>query len=330
MKLNSILPILYAAALFTVIRVANDIPIDSNYLSHSPLFIAIELTGLIVGCYVSFFFFRKLIRYSVVHCVPPLIEYACVAVFPLLLALLVIFLSHGGDVGLLRDVVIPVVVVSLMSLWLYSGMKSGFLARSVDEQRLKNEIMRNEYMQAELQLLRAQYHPHFLFNMLNAIYFTIDEDNVKARETVEHLANLLRGQLYTGDEKIKIRREVEAMKSYVALQKVRFGDSISVYMDIDSSLGEEMIYPHLFMPLIENAFKHCGGDSFVSFTLSREPAGIVFRVVNSTGEIKGNSDGGKGLDNLRRRLELLYPGDCHRFVAVPNGKIFTAELMLRL
>ncbi|MDE6457830.1 MAG: histidine kinase, partial [Muribaculum sp.] len=177
----------------------------------------------------------------------------------------------------------------------------------------------------------AQYHPHFLFNMLNTIYFTIDESNERARDSVEHPANLLRGQLYDGDEKIEIDREISAVRSYVALAGMRFGDKLSLKMNVDSCLTGVTVYPHLFLPLIENAFKHCGGDNSIAVDICVIGGGEVsLTVLNSVGGESHERDGGVGLKNLRRRLDLLYPGSRHKLEIERGDKTFMVTLRLKI
>ncbi len=331
MKLNTIIPVIYGMALFAVIRLANDIMVGGNYLKHSATFIFIELAGVFIGCYVSFFLFVRFIKYSCDRGVAVWKESVAVLLYSLIVTFSLILTTHDFDADFLRDIIIPMTVVPLMSLWLYSNMKSSYLSTLYDEQRLKNEMMKGERMQSELQMLRAQYHPHFLFNMLNTIYFTIDESNERARDSVEHLANLLRGQLYDGDEKIEIDREISAVRSYVALAGMRFGDKLSLKMNVDSCLTGVTVYPHLFLPLIENAFKHCGGDNSIAVDICAIGGGEVsLTVSNSVGGESHERGGGVGLKNLRRRLDLLYPGSRHKLEIERGDKTFMVTLRLKI
>ncbi|MDE6190651.1 MAG: histidine kinase [Muribaculum sp.] len=331
MKLNTIIPVIYGMALFAVIRLANDMMVGDNYLKHSATFIFIELAGVFIGCYVSFFLFVRFIKYSCDRGVAVWKESVAVLLYSLIVTFSLILTTHDFDADFLRDIIIPMTVVPLMSLWLYSNMKSSYLSTLYDEQRLKNEMMKSERMQSELQMLRAQYHPHFLFNMLNTIYFTIDESNERARDSVEHLANLLRGQLYDGDEKIEIDREISAVRSYVALAGMRFGDKLSLKMNVDPCLTGVTVYPHLFLPLIENAFKHCGGDNSIAVDICAIGGGEVsLTVLNSVGGESHERDGGVGLKNLRRRLDLLYPGSRHKLEIERGDKTFMVTLRLKI
>lgn len=297
MRKNIFLPLLFAVILFLMIRLTNDLPTRAHYLTHSWRFIAIELTGVVAGSFVCDYLTRKWIGITVRRNIGLLSEYGVVILVPTGMCIAVMAMSH--DVSLakeLPDLVIPIVITVLMSIWLYLTMKSWFLNKLYAESRLK--------------LLRAQFHPHFLFNMLNTIYFTIDEENVKARDTVENLSNLLRSQLYEGDKKVTLEREVSALNSYLELCRMRFGDSIEITSTIDLKNGWEEIHPHLLLPLVENAVKHSDGNPRrVTVRLMQDKDSIGLFVENTVSLHKAatNDESGLGLANLKSMLKLLYP-----------------------
>ncbi|MDE7421041.1 MAG: histidine kinase [Muribaculaceae bacterium] len=296
MRKNLFLPLLFAVILFLMIRLTNDLPTRVHYLSHSWRFIAIELTGVVAGSFVCDYLARKWISITISRNIGLLSEYGVVIMVPTVMCISVMAMSH--DVSLakeLPDLIIPIVITVLMSIWLYLTLKSRFLNKLYAESRLK--------------LLRAQFHPHFLFNMLNTIYFTIDEKNVKARDTVENLSNLLRSQLYEGDRKVTVEREVSALNSYLELCRMRFGFSIEIISKIDLRKGWEEIHPHLLLPLVENAVKHSGGNPRrVTVRLMQDKDSIELFVENtvSLNNVDSNDESGLGLSNLRMMLQFLY------------------------
>lgn len=298
MRKNVFLPLLFAAILFMMIRLTNDLPTRSHYLSHSWSFIAIELAGVVAGSFVCDYLGRKWIQFTTRQNIGALPEYGAVIMVPTCICIAVMSLSH--DVSLskeLPDLVIPIVITALMSIWLYLTLKSQFI----------NKL----YLEYRLKLLRAQFHPHFIFNMLNTIYFTIDEKNVKARDSVENLSNLLRSQLYERDMMVTIEREVSALNSYLDLCKIRFGESLEIVSQTDIRSGSEEIHPHLLLPLVENAVKHSGGNPrSVTITLIQDSDSIDLFVENSISErpVDSKEESGLGLANLRNMLQLLYPG----------------------
>lgn len=335
MKRKYIFPILYAAILFLVIRIANDVPNGYNYLNHTCLFMLIEILGVVGSCYLLFWLGSKWVVWCLNHKCPSWVEFFFVMVVPMTMAVLVCCCSHG--VMCLYEVpalVIPVVVTVLMSLWLYLSMKYSYVEHMYSEQCLRNAAIRSEQLKTEMQLLRSQFHPHFLFNMLNTVYFRIHEDNAEARETVEHLANLLRRQIYSGSGAVPVSDEISTMNSFIELARLRLGDKLNLEVDIDSGLGSELVHPYLFIPLVENAFKYCGGSYCIIIRLLRICGGLEFYVKNTVDTFSpkfGNGQGdGQGLKNLRRRLALAYPDRRHVLDVMPSENEFTVKLQIMI
>lgn len=336
MQKKYIFPLFYAAILFLVIRIANDVPNGLWYFEHNQAFVFTEVVGVVINCYLGSWLVRRWLMWCMVHRYPLLVEYGCVVIVIVVMFFSVVFMSHGlGVFHELRSMLIPVQVTILMSIGLYLFVKFAYIERLYHEQLLNNERILNNQLKTEMSLLRTQFHPHFLFNMLNTIYFSIDENNNKARTTVEHLSNLLRCQLYQGEEKITIEREISALISYVELVRIRFGDKLKMSVDIDPQLGNQLVHPHIFMPLIENAFKHCGGEYIIDIKMTSIKGGITLEVSNSVAPvekddaIKSNT-GGLGLRNLRKRLSLLYPGNQHCLELSTTETTFSVMLLLRL
>ena len=306
-----LLPLLYGLTLFLLIRLAVDIPSGYNYFAHTWTFIAIEITGVIVGGYLFFYLATKWIAYCNRRQTFPWFEYLMAAFTPGLLAVAVMALSHGFSLlADLRNLIIPLMITVLISFGIYLAMKNHSINKLYTESLLNEQKARTAETELELQLLRNQYHPHFLFNMLNTIYFTVDENNCSAREAIEHLSNLLRMQLYSDDNPCSVSREISVIESYVELSRLRYGDDIEVRVDIDRRFDEDLIFPHLLLPTVENAFKHLGGNERrVSIELKRNDNVLELQVENTVSARCGNNSGkpGLGLNNLKKRLEFLYP-----------------------
>lgn len=304
-------PLLFAVIMFLMIRLTNDIPMNANYFMHSWRFIVIELIGVIAGNFLCYHLAWQWIKFSIEKHIGVLFEYFVVMIVPAVLVIVVMAISH--EVLLLSelpDIVIPMVITVLMSIWMYLTMKSQYLSRLYSESRLREQEAKQATTEADLKLLRAQFHPHFLFNMLNTIYFTIDEDNEKARDTIENLSNLLRLQLYEVDGNVSLEREISALNSYLELCRVRFGESMMIESKIDIKINSYEIQPHLLLPLVENAIKHSGGNlRCVKVSLIGKDNIIELTVENTVSASKASlkEESGLGLNNLRKRLMLLYP-----------------------
>ena len=172
-----------------------------------------------------------------------------------------------------------------------------------------------EKAETELNFLKSQINPHFLFNSLNSVYFLIDKNNVEARQALHKFSDMLRYQLYEiKGEKIPIEKELGYLKDYIGLQQLR-NENCSVQFSVDEGMKSFFIEPLLLIPFVENSFKHLSHfvnekKNEIQIGLSRENGEINFQIRNTT-EGKQvhefSNDGGIGLNNVKRRLELLYP-----------------------
>ncbi len=174
-----------------------------------------------------------------------------------------------------------------------------------------------EKAEAELSFLKSQINPHFLFNSLNSVYFLIDKKNVEARNALHQFSDMLRYQLYEcNGEKIKIEKELSYLKDYTDLQRLRLNTNCSVKFDCQEEVKNFSIHPLLLIPFVENSFKHLshysnGKSNQVQISISRSNGHVNFAVRNTTEGTQTtalNKNGGIGLANVKKRLELLYPG----------------------
>ncbi|HTB31880.1 MAG TPA: histidine kinase [Bacteroidia bacterium] len=203
--------------------------------------------------------------------------------------------------------------VSLLNIFIWTCM---LVAGKMIIDRVKNqrhlELVEKEKIKNELDFLKAQHNPHFLFNSLNALYFQIDKTNTDARETLLKLSEMLRYQLYEGSvDRIPIDKELSYLKSYIELQRLRLNKNYVVEFTINESVMNFEIAPMLIIPLVENSFKHISHftDKLneIKITLLYDHPEFICEISNTTEQNKQENTGGIGLKNLQRRLELLYP-----------------------
>lgn len=183
-----------------------------------------------------------------------------------------------------------------------------------------------EKAESELNFLKSQINPHFLFNSLNSVYFLIDKKNTEARKALHTFSEMLRYQLYeVKGEKIPIEKEISYLRDYIELQRLRKDETSSISLDIEEGLPGFSIEPLLLIPFVENAFKHLSNRSRqneIHVGLSMKHGLMQFRVRNTTdGRTKPAvpGSGGIGLNNVKRRLELLYPGKHQLQIGEKNG-----------
>jgi len=186
----------------------------------------------------------------------------------------------------------------------------------------------------ELNFLRAQFNPHFLFNSINSIYGHIDKTNKPAREMLLKFSEMLRYQLYECNvEKIELDRELNYIKNYISLQKSRMDERITVSTCYQSINGNNKIAPLLLITFIENAFKYVGFDeekeNFIHISFEQKDGNLHFNIVNSKDKFKIKTPGqaGLGIGNAQRRLELLYP-DRHQLKIDDQPDFFKVDLIL--
>ena len=186
--------------------------------------------------------------------------------------------------------------------------------------------MAKEKAEAELDFLKQQINPHFLFNSLNTVYFLIDKKNEEARNALHRYSEMLRYQLYEcNGAKIPVEKEVDYLNDYVQLQGLRKGDNYQITFKQSGNVKNFLIEPLLLIPFVENSFKHLSHSDTkkneVHIGISRENRYIHFNVSNTTNGNDTNAiaKGGIGLTNVKRRLELLYPQKHHLEILETEG-----------
>src|SRR4030095_6059130 len=195
--------------------------------------------------------------------------------------------------------------------------------------------MAKEKAEAELNFLKSQINPHFLFNSLNSVYFLIDKENPHAREALHKFSDMLRSQLYEcNGDKIPIEKEISYLQDYVDLQKLRRGSDDEVVFDLSDDVRGFSIEPLLLMPFVENSFKHLshfsnGKKNVVKINAAKANGEFHFSVTNTIEytSTKGLV-GGIGLKNVKRRLELLYNGK-HELQIKEDDQLFKVDLKIK-
>jgi len=199
----------------------------------------------------------------------------------------------------------------------------------------KRKELEKMHSEAELQNLKSQLNPHFLFNTLNNIYSLIAISSERAQEAVHVLSKLLRYILYDSSQPfVPVERDIDFVHNYIELMRIRLPNHAELKTDIQvSSLGVP-IAPLLFISLIENAFKHGVSNnkpSFIDICITSDNEHIKCSIRNSYFPKNEDDDSGSGIGivNLRRRLDLLYPNS-YNFICERDGDIYISELAITL
>jgi two-component system, LytTR family, sensor kinase len=194
----------------------------------------------------------------------------------------------------------------------------------ISEQNMKRDLEREKIeaelrlRESELKLLKAQIHPHFLFNTLNNLYALANERSEKTPEVIIRISDLLSYIIYDcAAERVSLEKEVNFITSYTDLEKLRYDDSLTFGFSISGDLSGRQIAPMILFAFVENCFKHGAsrdtGRPWISLSLKVEEGWLKFSAANSKIPDHVTASPGIGIENARKRLELLYP-QRHRLI----------------
>ncbi len=200
----------------------------------------------------------------------------------------------------------------LLLMGMNLGVKLYF--RSQEDADILSQIEKHA-LERQLQYLKYQVNPHFLMNTLNNIHALVDIDPERAKTSIVELSKLMRYVLYEGNNRLTpLSREVQFLRNYVQLMSMRYTGNVSISLDVPEVLPDSMLPPLLLVIFVENAFKHgisYRTKSFVEISLQPHGDRLLFSCRNSRQQKPQdeNMKGGVGLSNVRRRLDLLFPGN---------------------
>jgi len=191
--------------------------------------------------------------------------------------------------------------------------------------------LKDEKAKTELMHLKSQVNPHFFFNMLNNLYGLVGTDAKKAQDLILQLSDMMRYSIYEGEkDKVTLKEEVDYLKNYITLHKMRYHKSIDVKFNIDIE-EDYKVLPLLFIILLENAFKHgvenLRKNAYIYVSITTKENKIYFEIENNFDESQLSEKPGIGLNNLKRRLELVYPGK-NSFYFTKNIDVYKTKLTL--
>jgi two-component system sensor histidine kinase AlgZ len=198
-------------------------------------------------------------------------------------------------------------------------------------------LAQQEKVTAELQLLKAQVHPHFLFNTLNNIYSFSMDNSPKTPGMIMKLSSLLSYMLYDCKaEEVRLEKEIENMKNYIDLEKERYGNTIEISWSMEGNTNDKFISPLLMLPFLENAFKHGLSEQiekpWLSVDILIKSDILRCKIANSKNVFvphSNNNGNGIGINNVRKRLAFMYP-DNYELKMNEGGKFFVVSLLVNL
>ncbi len=327
-------------AIFWALFAAWHVSSRNRFWPDYPALLAVILLSFGPGGYLHnlwiiprFLLRRRYVSYSALL----LLTVALTAVLSFYLTRAVNSLVPGLDyMGASKDVALPyhafpaVLVLAMLAF-------GKFMADAVsNHQRL--EWLEKGRLESELQSLRSQVNPHFLFNALNTIYGMARRTDQETADAVIKLSDILRHSLYDCEEaQISLEKETRFLQQYVHFAQLRLHERSRISLTIDAAPDGHSLAPLLLLPFIENAFKHGlarhSYSSWVEIRLQLSGNKLHFRCRNSKDasgtRAGGDTGGGIGLKNVQRRLELLYPG-LHRLRISDEDDIYDVSLELEL
>jgi two-component system, LytTR family, sensor kinase len=273
-----IFPILFGLLVYTSIRLVNDTTAHAKFWMRAWQTNFIEITSVIAVCFVFQAALNRLILYfnkkqpNHIRAKTILKEFGLVFLVTLLIsnALIIPMVALTDDGLQLNDFVIVNIITTLFVLLYFAIVRGNQYLTHYIEQKIQLEKITNDHLQTELKFLKAQ--------------------------------------LYDQQQTVLVKQEIEYLKNFIEIQKTRKSEKLQLTTFFDADLSEQQIYPLLFLPLVENAFKYVGGDYLLTIEAKSQNGVIEFTVVNSLPlSPMPEKQNGIGLDNLKRRLTLLYP-----------------------
>lgn len=222
------------------------------------------------------------------------------------------------------------VVLALFMTGANSGIK--LMYQSIRDEQEMAELKRQN-MQAEMDYLKYQINPHFFMNTLNNIHALIDIDPECAKDAVIELSKMMRYVLYdSGREIISLKRDIQFLENYIELMRIRYTDNVEIRLDYPKRLPEGVsIPPLLFIVFVENAFKHgvsYNRPSFIHIDIICTEEHVTGTIVNSRHSESRNKAAGIGLENVRKRLELIYGPRNYTLRIDEQPETYTVQLVI--
>jgi two-component system LytT family sensor kinase len=218
----------------------------------------------------------------------------------------------------------------LCGFFLVSSCLIKFAADWFSNERIQRNL-ESERREMELQFLKSQLNPHFLFNSLNNIYSLAYQKSDKTADAIMKLSEIMRYMIYESNTPtVALSKEVDYLTNYIELQKIRFKDGAFIELTLNGEIDDQKIVPLMLISFVENAFKHGvvnDPENPVKINIIANQKILHFSVINKKNQQNKDAQGGIGLPNVERRLQLVYP-DRYKLNVVNSATHYTCELMI--
>jgi two-component system LytT family sensor kinase len=302
-------------------------------LRHKIPFMLLSFTGPILCFYLSYFILVPKYLYNKQYVKFSTFSLLVIFISAIIISPFVKYYSGEAHIGLPETLFVSIIFASIC--WLFGTLIKGFLLwiKSITEKK----ALQKKHLESKtaLLMLKAQINPHFLFNSLNNIDILINENPIIASEYLKKLSDILRYVLYeTKEAEIELAKEIEQINSYIELQKIRTANPRYINFKVTGELKDQKIAPMIFLPFIENAFKHSKNKTIdnaidVEFVINKDKIKMVCRNYYEAGQLEVLTNEGLGIETIKQRLNLLYP-ETHELIINKIEPWFTVTLCIKL
>jgi two-component system, LytTR family, sensor kinase len=249
----------------------------------------------------------------------------------------IIYQTYSPDWMTTQPFLFPVkIIFEIVGIYLFVGLYAMFYFTQAwyEQQRITQNLQKDK-VEAQLELLKSQVQPHFIFNTLNNIYSLSTQNSPKTSDLIYRLSSLLSYTLYDSRRPIvPLEQEIEYISNYIELEKIRYGDRLDIAVNILNDTKHIGISPFLLLPLVENCFKHGASNEidtcWIRLDILHKDGWLIIKAENSKSS-NGHHNGtrnGIGLENVKKRLEILYPGS-HELKCMSEEQSYLVVLKIK-
>ncbi len=323
--------VLVSFIILATFQSSKHIPFSFFFLS--PIPVSVIMPGIIgfYACYL-FLFKRYLVKKKILQLIIAVVMVAFLAAIITQLIMYVALTGYGINWTLETIITLGFFIVFISLVHSATSLVMQGFIKWFEDIKLKGELNKRNY-ETELALLKSQINPHFLFNTINNIDMLITKDAPSASMYLNKLSDIMRFMLYeTKTEKIPLTKELTYIEKFIELQKIRTTNPQYINYSVKGDTTNVLIPPMLFIPFIENAFKHAENkktENAISIHLDIQNSKIIFKCENSFNpNLQLEQDGnGLGSELIKKRLTLMYP-EKHTLTITNNNELYKVELTL--
>lgn len=300
---------------------------------------AISLGSKFLVSTIHITFYAGLVYFNLFFLFKKFMAHGKIAIYIIGLLLVVLAITPIKNYLLHQNLMLDKFYTTFLSCFFIGSMSSIYLIfNDWFRQKSEKQLLQQQTLRSELNFLKTQINPHFLFNTLNSLYALTLKKSDDAPNIVLRLSEMMRYMLYECNEKlVDLHKEINYLNNYLELEKIRHSGKFDINFEVTGDVNQQKIAPLLFIPFIENSFKHGMNnqlkDGYVNINLDVQDDSISLQVSNNKSpqipSANKKKSGGIGLANVKKRLNLLYPDD-HELKIEDAPNEYKIELALNI